>query len=383
MAYTYRFASILNDRDFAEIELSDVKFDRRIIVPGAFSATINVANEVVAEQARKVIPAKTLVHIYRDSELWGTYIIWQKRVRSTSAGGAQVQLSGASLESWLYRRVIDDDLAFVNTDQIDIMRELINLAQTGWSPYVPSANLGLTISAGLSGVLRDRTYIRTDAASVGQRLEELANVDNGFEYMIKTYIDSATGTRKREIIWGYPEITTNLNLSQFFYPGNIISYEIIYDGTDAATAFWTRGDSVQVDATEDSVPLMTTEPQLATEYLARDWPHLDKVVDYSSVIELQTLEDYAIWWKDNHAGVSVIPQIEVNASDPTYKFSPNQLGSSVIFTITDEYFPLNRGTPTFSDTYRVVGMEVTPPSRGETEKVKLVIATEFDPTGVA
>ena len=75
--YTYRFASLLSDADIAELELEDVKFDRRIIVPGKFSGTATVTNVDIANQVKKVIPAKTVVHVYRDADIWGTYIIGQ------------------------------------------------------------------------------------------------------------------------------------------------------------------------------------------------------------------------------------------------------------------------------------------------------------------
>jgi hypothetical protein len=73
--YTYRFADLLSDSDIAELELSGVKFDRRIIQPGAFSANITVTNRDIADQVKKIVPGKTLVHVYRDADVWGTYII--------------------------------------------------------------------------------------------------------------------------------------------------------------------------------------------------------------------------------------------------------------------------------------------------------------------
>jgi hypothetical protein len=378
MTYTYRFANLLSDSDVAELELTNVKFDRRIIVPGAFSATVVVSNTEIANEVRKVVPGKTIVHVYRNSDIWGTYIIWSARIRSEN-GATSVEFSGSTLESWFYRRIIDVDvLDYTQVDQIDIMRDMVANAQIGWLPYAAAANLHITMTPGVSGVKRDRRYLKTEAASYGQRLEELANVDNGFEYMLRTYID-ADGKRVREIVWGYPKLNESINTFNYFYPGNITSYELTYDATEASTAFWARGDTIEEDYAEDAEPLMTPYPVLSDEYFQAAWPHLDRVIDYSSVTEIKTLEQYAQYWAATRAGVIMIPQIEVIPGD--VDFSPNMLGSYATFTITDPFFPLTkRGEPTYSGQFRIVGLEVTPGERGTNESYRFVIEDEFDPT---
>jgi hypothetical protein len=378
--YTYRFADLLSDSDVAELELSNVRFDRRIITPGAFSASITVTNTDLADQVKKIVPAKTVVHVYRDADIWGTYIIWQKRVRSSSRQGVQVEFTGASLESYFYRRLLDLDSEYDDTDQFDIARDLLTIGQTGWMPYPNAAQLGIISNPFVtSGVLRDRSYYVTDGATVGQRLEELANVDNGFEYMINTYVDNDAGYRVREFVIATELGSENIDVA-FSYPGTIDSYEIQYEATEAATAFWTRGDSIQDDVTADARALMTLEPALAEDWLEAGYPHLDKVIDYSTVIELTTLEAYADWWRDNRAGVFAIPIISINTTDVATLITPSSLGTSAHFTILDEYFTLVNGVPEFSSIHRIVGIEVTPPQRGSSETIRFVIASDVDPT---
>lgn len=382
MTYTYRFANLLSDTDIAELDVQGVKFDRRIIVPGTFSGTVAVTNEEIARQVKKVVPGRSIVHIYRDSEIWGTYIIWSARVTGSRAN-TTVAFQGASLESWFYRRIVDvDELTYNQMDQIDIFRDLIFNAQIGWLPYEANADLRISVvpDTGVSGIKRDRVYKKTEAATVGQRMEELANVDDGFEYMIRTYVDD-NGDRVREMLWGYPGINSGVGTFNYFYPGNIKSYEIFYDANDAATAFWTRGDTIESDYTEDAEPLMTQFPVLSGDYLDAAWPHLDKVVDYSSVTEIDTLEKYAEYWAIVRSGLVMIPQFEVVPGE--VDFNPNMLGSYATFTITDPFFPLDsNGSPTYSGTFRVVGIEITPDQRGNSESFRLVIEDSFDPTEV-
>ncbi len=377
--YTYRFADLLSDLDIAELELEDVRFDRRIIQPGSFTASISVTNLDTAEQVKKIVPAKTLVHVYRDADIWGSYIIWTMRMTSSPRGPVKVSFTGASLESWFYHRIVDTDLTYTNTDQFTIARELVANAQVGWTPYVDNADLGIFADNNLSGVKRDRQYYLEEATSVGQRLEELANVDNGFEYVIQTYYDQDADARVREL-----RLESTLSSDNepvvFSYPGSILNYDISYDATDSATAFWARGDTIDTDVTGQSLPLMTQAPVLATDWLENGFPHMDKVIDYSSVIVLDTLTKYAAWWRDNHAGVWAVPVFEINTTDVPTIIPPTALGTEAMVTVTDEMFGLTSLGPEFSYQNRIIGLEVSPSSRGKSESIRLVIEQNVDPT---
>lgn len=377
--YTYRFANLLSDSDVAELELSNVKFDRRIIVPGKFSATAIVTNTDIASQVKKIVPARTVVHVYRDADIWGTYIIWSVRVRSSNRGPVTVEFQGATLESWFYKRIIDTDLFFEDDDQFDIARDIVASAQVGWTPYESAADLGIIAQNNTSGVTRDRAYYVTDAASVGQRLQELANVDDGFEYIIQTYVDNDLDMRVRELVLRETLGEEN-NPAVFTYPGSILSYEIDYDATDAATAWWARGDTIEDDATTTQFPLMTEAPVLSDEWLQNAFPHMDRVVDYGSVIVLDTLENYALWWKNNRSGIWAVPVIEINTTDTPTLITPATLGSEASFTIVDEFFAMRDSGPEFSYRNRVVGIEVDTPERGNAESIRYVIEQTFDPT---
>lgn len=377
--YSYRFANLLSDSDIAELELSNVRFDRRIIVPSAFSASVAVTNVDIASQVRKIVPARTIVHVYRDADIWGTYIIWSMNVRSSSRGPVQVDFQGASLESWFDRRIVDIDLDFDDEDQFDIARALVANAQVGWFPYPDAANLNIIAQTNDSGVTRDRTYKVTEGAPVGQRLSELANTDNGFEYMINTYVDVDAGSRIREFVLA-EELGEENGDFVFTYPGSISSYEVTYNAQESATAFWARGDSTNDDVTADSEPLMTESPVLSTDWLENAFPHLDRVVDYPSVIVLETLEDYAAYWRDTRSGIWAVPVIELNTTDLQTIMNPSALGSYAQVTILDEFFGMGSEGPDFSYNNRIVGMEITPPERGKSETIRLVVAQSFDPT---
>jgi len=383
--YTYRFADLLTDNDLAELELTGVSFDRRIIQPGQFSANLSVTDSLTAAAVRSIVPTKTVCHVYRDEELWGSYIIWQKQSSTPNRGAVQFTFQGSSLESYLYRRIIDTDIVFSHVDQIDIAKTLIQNMQLGISPFNSAADLNITTQAGNSGVVRDRTYYLSDGTSVGQRLEELSDVDDGFEYMIDTYVNPSTAQRERIWKWGYPQLGQTEIAWSFEQPGNITNLTITEDGSDSATAFWARGDAVSDDSTTDSRALITPTPVLATEFLSRGYPQIDAVADYSSVTDLTTLQGYATWWAENRGGVTLIPEIEVRPNNEDFQIiSPSRLGDFANISVVNVYYPLNDdGSPSYSGHFRIVGIQVSPGERGSQETMKLVIAQDFDPTDIS
>lgn len=385
VSYRYQFADLLTDRIIGELPLTDVSFDRRIIQAGSFSAKMPVPNARVAEQVKRVVPTlgethtgpgRTVVHVWRGQALWGTYLLWRAEPKSDERGRISVDFQGASLESYLHHREIRANLTYTGQDQTSaIAAGLIAHMQA-----VPSGNIGLAVTAPPSGQPRDRTYKRSEAATYGQRLEELANVIDGFEWMIRTY--TSGGARVREFVTGYPMLGSDAPAADWVFqqPGNILSWSYPADATGTATSYQTRGDSIQDDVTADAEPLMSDE-QHAADLLATGWPRLDATVDYSSVIVKATLDDYARWWAATRPGVIRVPQITVRLPERT-PVDPNQLGRYARLKIVDDWFPAGAdGRPTFSQRWRVVGLGVTPVSRESgQERVELIFAETEEAT---
>lgn len=376
--YRYVFADLLTDQTMGELDLTGVTYDRRIIQPGTFRATIPIPSEEVARKAQRIFPrdesdrsrgeGRTVVHVYRGADIWGTYIIWQTVLAGDERGRITVQLQGATLESYLYQREVRTDLTFTQDDQLDIARALLGEMATR-----PEGDVGLVLAAGTSGVLRDHTYRRSEAATYGQRLEELAARLDGFEYLIRTYV--AGGQRVREWVPGYPRLGQVEVDHVFTQPGNVLSWSYTGDALMGATSWQTRGETVEGDLTVDSEPLMS-DPVDADAYLTAGWPLLDKTVDYSSVRVKATLDAYAAWWAATRAGSVRIPQVSVRLPAQT-GFTPNRLGDFARLALVNEWFPVVDGRPTMSRDWRVIGMEVTPPERGDdVEAVKLIFEEE-------
>lgn len=377
-SYRYRFADLLTDAPICELELEDVRFDRRIIQPGSFSARVPVPNARVAAEVRKIIPTtpqelqsgpgRVVVHAYRNLELWGTYILWSAIPQGDDRGNVSVELQGASLESYLHHVEIREDLVYAGWPQQLIAEQLVTHMQSD-----PHADIGLVYGIGdTSGQPRDRTYRRSEAVTYGQRLTELASVDGGFEWMIRCYHDGQPRVRQflaAETLGGAGQdhVLTR--------PGNVIRWRYLMDATSAATSWQARGDTINTEVQEDSEPLMSSVHE-ADHLLAAGWPRLDSTINRSSVILVDTLEEYARWYRDHRSGVVRIPEITVTLPEAT-RLNPNQLGDWARVTIVDPWHPLKAdGTPSYAPRLRIVGIEVVPTSRDTGREEIRIIAEE-------
>lgn len=366
--YRYDFCDLLTDKLIAnDLDLKDVSYERRIGEAGSFSATVDIVDEITAAKVARVIPrhpedlssgpGRTIVHVYRNGVVWGSYIIWSA---SISWGGKdqpiQVRLEGASLESYLFRVKIRSDLGpYEGVDQIQIARDLLDNMQS-----TPRYNIGLILTEGTSGVTRDRHYLAADASTFGERLQELADVDDGFEWVINV-VDQGNGVRTRHWVWGYPTIGSDATDHKFLQPGNVLSWSESID-VRGGTAFQARGQASSDDASEET-QAPVSDVVLAEAHLAAGWPGLDVTTDYSSVSDVQTLNDYAKWGATHRAGATRLHQATVRLPAAT-TFGPGNLGDRVTLMLVNAWWPIEDGVASFAKSWRVVGMAIRPPSKG-------------------
>lgn len=353
-------ADLLTDLTLTEMDLSVETCERRIIVPGAFRAKYPMSNPEEAARGRKIIPGRTVIHVMRDADIWGTYLIWSATPAMDEQGVLTLQLQGSSLESYAYRRKIRADLSYTGQDQVAIARALLTHMSTR-----PEGDIGLTLLGGTSGQLRDQIYKTSESATYGERLEKLANTADGFEYMIRTYIDSGTGLRAREWVWattlGTPGVTRDIA-----QPGKIKAWSYPTDATQAATSWQTRGDTIDDDLGANSQPLMSLVYEDSGKLLA-GWPLLDRTEDYGTVKIQSELNGFAQQLRDTRSGAVSIPRITVHF-DADFSINPNYLGDTANFTLVNDWFPMADGAPTFSKTWRIVGMDIKPPSGDDGEE---------------
>jgi hypothetical protein len=381
--WTYLFADLLTDEPIEVLDVESERFGSQIVVPAPFSGTIPIPNPDVAELVAAVFPhpdlypppageGRVVCHVYRGddlTDLWDSYLIWDCN-RQGGEGGNRLDITGASLESYLAARQIWDDIDFVAEDQIDVAIALI---------ADMSAELGGDIGLGLvgdpSGTLIDLSVLGSAGKSYGQALTEIANVDTGFEYRIRNYVDMPAGNRVREFVANAPGLEGNGVTAVASLPGNIVSYKYAGSALSAATRMRGRGDTVNDDISAASEPLMGHVIS-ATDFLGAGWPYLDVTLDRQGVTDQDTLDSYARWWRDTRRGVVRIPELTVTFDDDT-DLHPLMLGGLCNVAIEDLLFPLNAdGSAGFRHSWRLIGLEITPNHRGDGRDLARIVLEE-------
>ncbi|MGW7514777.1 hypothetical protein ACWGJ2_04215 [Streptomyces sp. NPDC054796] len=358
---TYRvlFCDLMTDRLIDSLPVTGVQLDDYIGKTGSLRATVPVPNRELAERARRALtPGRTGVWVERGPDLWWGGILWTLSLASDQRGFLGAQIQAGSWESYLYRRLLHDDYTATGRDQFDIVRDLLNYVQA-----VPGGDLGISADAHPSGVLRDRTYSRYDLPAIGDLLDDLAASEGGFEWRIASFRDGER-RRVRQLQLGAPVLSAGAVDVVLDHPGPVLSYTWPADATSMATAWRSRGASINRNQTEDSVPLLS--PRLVAEQdIADGWPRLDGTSDYTTVEEQGTLDAYARADLAAARRPQQIPEVEVLLGGI---ITPALIGATVRVRIRDLWHPT-----ALDQRYRVVGMSITPPERGRPETARLYL----------
>ncbi|MEV6073953.1 hypothetical protein AB0L80_02380 [Streptomyces sp. NPDC052069] len=357
--YRLLLTDLRSDTLLDALPVQGVGLDDYIGKTGRLTGTVPIPNRGIAERARRaLVPGRTGLWVERGREIWWGGILWTLNLASNDRGflGAQIQAGG--WESYLYRRLLYDTLLAEQVDQFDIVRELVDYVQT-----TPGGNVGITYDDHVSGVLRDRTFLRYDHNSIGDLLDQLAATERGFEWRVASYRDG-DGRRVKRLQLGHPVIRSGAADIVLTHPGAVLSYNWPTDATLKANGWQSRGASINANQAADSYPL--TSPVLVdTADIAAGWPRVDGSSDYTTVEQQATLDGHArADWTAARTPVQ-IPEVTVLLGG---NITPALLGSTVRLRIRDLWHP-----QTLDARYRVVGMSISPPERGRPETAQLIL----------
>lgn len=170
-----------------ELPLSGVQITERLNAPGAFSASI--PNHHPKATRANLDTENTLVAAVRDDALMFVYELLSV---SRQPNSETVTLGGDGIFGLLRARHLrsrqgmtyatNDPAGGIRWDQVDQFRIVEDLVAHTQS--LPGGDLGIQVGYHqLSGRLRDRTY-ELEASSIGTLIEQLAAVQDGFDFMI-------------------------------------------------------------------------------------------------------------------------------------------------------------------------------------------------------
>lgn len=181
------FGSLKTGELFGELKFDRIVHTDVLNGPGSIEATLPLRQESPGKTAvvtdENLAEARTALWVDRDRvPRWGG-IFWTPRAEVASN---QLTLIGKGWHSYFRRRRIRETKTWASTDQYAIARGLIDYAQG-----VPGGDIGvLTTDTNTSSVSRDRTYPVNERKSVGEALEQLAAVRNGFTFRYDTHLDT-------------------------------------------------------------------------------------------------------------------------------------------------------------------------------------------------
>lgn len=353
------FCDLRTDQLLDVLPVSGLQWEDWIGKAGTLRGQVDVPDEATAARCRRLYDGRTAVWVERDgSVVWGG-VQWtsvRESRRATSAASWQIQAS--TWEDYLARRRLYDTLTGTGVDQLDIARQLVDYAQAQ-----PGGDIGIEIDwVPTSGVLRDRTYSRYDLPRVRELLDQLAAVEDGFEWRVSSWRDDA-GARHKSLVLGYPRITAGSADTVLDMPGPIAEYALPSDATGTATAWQSRGASINQNQAADSVPLMST---LFTwpDRIDDGWPRLDGSSDYTTVTDPATLDAHALADITRARDPELIPAVTINSGGR--ELPP--LGGTVRLRIVDVWHPQG-----LDERYRVIGRRVTAAQAGTPERADLFL----------
>lgn len=214
-----------------------------------------------------------------------TGIVWAgiPQATVTTATSEIIKISCVSPEAYLSRRYVSSK-TFKQVDQIDIAKWLVS--------HATENGLDFDFQTSASGVKRDREYFADDTATVLKRLEELAAVQNGFEWYIKVVFTDAAQTRVRPVfVTGFPRVGVASSRPQavFELPGGLLeaTVENRWGSSDAATLVKAKGSGEGQD-TPFSEPMVDVQTEDA------GIPRLEMVKTFSSVSTPAVLDAHAV-----------------------------------------------------------------------------------------
>jgi len=285
MGWTVLYTDLKSGTVLGELPVTSFAYTDVLNSDGSFTVTLpllsttptgRLTNDISAVQITEadVAPAKTALYFQRDGVLFWGGVLWGV---AANVGANTLTLVGAGFLSYFRHRTIKVDTVYSAVDQLTIARGLLDDAQA-----VGGGDVGVkTTETATSGRTRDRTYYGYERRVVADVLEQLANVNDGFDFRFDPgYVAGEIETEFRTM---YPstgrrteyvfELGTNIQLLGYQSDGTSIT-----NHADAVGG----GDG-------DELPIQTAQD--ATGLASR--PLLESVLSLADVTVPATLLEHA------------------------------------------------------------------------------------------
>jgi hypothetical protein len=358
--YRYLLADVLTNQILAELSLTNVNFTQQLNSAGTFTGDLLLSgvNSAALNVLNSTIPARCAVYVDRSGVLVFGGIIWQREYDSASQ---HLKITAREFESYFERRRITSTLSFTATDQLTIVQQLIQAAQS-----VPYGNIGVVVPSNTSGVIiGSQVYYGYELKTYFSAIADLAKNNNGFDFNIAVSYDGGKNPVKT-LNLGYPRLgntysATSATVPTFILPaGNIVQYNYKEDGTKTTNTVYATG----AGSNEGKLVAVATD---ATK-TSNGWPLLEDSTNYSNITDSTLLTGLA----SGQVLATSYPPQTIQVVAPPYLnpiYGTYNMGDQARLVITDNFYPAE-----FDGNYRIIGWNVTPGENGP-ERVTLTLTT--------
>ena len=346
MAELHAF-DLVTGEPYGRLDVSQLQWSERINARLDLSCRLDLAHRPSRELAPSLLPGRTKL-VLVDGPIVKSFILWETSYTERRF----LNLRAAGLWSWFQQMPLQRFFRFNNREQFEIAAELINWAQA------PAQGGGIGVDVDISppsGVLRDRTYRRFEFAPVGQRVDELAAVNGGFDFAIDSTFDgnvTVTDTWRPS----YPRAGTTWPASALQVDAQNAA-ELTVDESAPIRAILEVGAGEGVDQIDAALGV-TPSP----------YPPLWKVVSRKTVERQATLFNHAR--RDFELHNRQTEAWAVTVMDKYDALKGLTVGDEANITVAPGDFRFPDGT---EEVRRVIGRSVSVPDDGGPERVALTL----------
>jgi hypothetical protein len=352
-------ATELDGTLLAELPLNGVDFDEKLDGVGTLTANLLIPEDdtlaAIVVDACSVL--RRAIHAERDGVIIWSGIVLGRKYR-TSTRTFSLRCVGWW---WLFgRRFLTADVTYTATDQGAIAEDLVEVeAQSA----KPGGDLAVTSPTNTHGVTRDRTYVGNELKQIGEAVEQLSEVIDGFDWSLDTTYDAGSITHTFRTWYPRKGRIAGATGHVFELGRNIVELEVDEDGSICANTIHGVGagegaDMVRVSVT-DSSALAEGYPLLEDRLIRKDIKEIDTLdghVRYTLAERSRPIESYtAVVLADADPPLGSY----ITGDDARVRVQPND----------------NHRWPDGLDTFlRIIGIKVSVPDQG-TETVAITFGS--------
>ena len=362
MTSSYRFllADVLTDDIVAELPVESASYGEVLNAPGTLNASIRLGSPstvdvppdpaaplvdagTIVPPAVDVLPGEHAIYVERDGVLlWGG-VVWTYVADVASNTGT---IGAEGFFSLLRGRILDTDYSVTGRDQALIVKDLIDTIQG----YTDGDLLIDTSSIAAVGKTRDRSYAASEWKDVGEAIEQLSAVRDGFDFRVA--VGWGVAGPERSFLISYPA-TGRATAFVLELGKNLELLSLSVDATTVVTKAYAQGEDIT------STLSVTPAP----------YPRRDAITNHDDVSVQGTLDDHAQRALDRGTLPMRIPTVNI------YPDQEPVLGSFIVGDIVEVRGVF--GAVDFGGDFRITGWTAAIDTSGA-ERVSLSLA----PTGV-